>query len=232
MTTEAIILAGGRGTRLGSITEATPKPLIPVAGRPFLFHVLDYLVSQGITHVVLAIGYLADEFKVIPPNYRGIRVTHAAEPCALGTGGGIAYAMNHINSAECFVFNGDTYFPADLADVAGTHERQNADLSMVLRAVPDITRYGSVLIDGEKVTALREKLFSGPGLINGGIYLLNRRIFSENELPEEFSLEQLLLPKLVSRGTVAGVESAAYFIDIGIPADLETAQTSLATKAS
>jgi len=229
----AIVLVGGRGTRLGALTEQTPKPLLPVAGRPFIFHVLDYLVQQGIKQVVLATGHLADAFEqAVGRQYRGIAIAYSREDTPLGTGGAIALALRQVNAPAAYVLNGDTYFPADLRSLAAIHDRQRAALSVVLRQVPDVSRYGQITTSQDVVTAMQEKGGSGPGLINGGIYLMNRSALLEAAPTGPFSLERELLPGWIQQRKVAGCVSDAYFIDIGIPADLQRAQSDLAQSRS
>ena len=227
----AIVLAGGRGTRLGSLTDATPKPLLPVAGRPFLAHVLDYLVRQGITRVVLATGYRAQVFEQsFGHEYRGLAVTHSPETEPLGTGGAIALALTRarVDAPHVLVLNGDTYFPADLTALAAVHAASQARLSMVLRRVPDVSRYGRIALQRNAVAAMDEKGGGGPGLINGGTYLLSRAAFRADAPAGAFSLERDLLPRWIARRSVAAVVADDYFIDIGVPADLQRAQQELA----
>ncbi|MCM2274793.1 MAG: nucleotidyltransferase family protein [Candidatus Didemnitutus sp.] len=224
----AIVLTGGRGTRLGAATERVPKPLLPVAGRPFLFHVLDHLVAQGVRRVVFATGYLSEQF---PPlfgtQYRGMAIVHSPETEPLGTGGAVRQAFARIDARAAFVLNGDTYFPTDLAalDALGG---PGIALALTLRPVPDTARYGCVTLDGDRVTALVEKGRTGPGLINGGVYRLDRAAFDADAPSGPFSLERELFPRWVAERRVRGLASDAYFIDIGVPEDLARAQTDLA----
>ena len=228
MTDWAIILVGGRGTRLGPLTDQTPKPLLPVAGRPFLFHVLDYLITQKIRQVILATGYLAGEFEqALGRKYRSLTIAYSSEETPLGTGGAITLALSHIIASNVFVLNGDTYFPADLAALATVHRARSASLSLVLRRIPDVSRYGHITTEQDVVTALHEKGAIGPGLINGGIYLLKRDAFLADAPTGAFSLERELLPRWINRREVACTVTNNYFIDIGVPADLERAQHEL-----
>ena len=229
MIESAIILVGGRGTRLGALTEQTPKPLLPVAGRPFLFHVLDYLIRQQVKKVVLATGYLAGEFEqALGSEYRGVSLAYSCEASPLGTGGAIALALESEDASDVFVINGDTYFPVDLADLSKVHARRRASLSMVLRHVPDASRYGHMTVAQDLVTAMHEKGTAGPGLINGGIYLINRSAFLADAPTGAFSLERDLLPRWIPQHVVACTVAGSYFIDIGVPADLARAQHDLA----
>jgi NDP-sugar pyrophosphorylase family protein len=224
----AIILAGGRGTRLGALTEQTPKPLLMVRGRPFLFHVLDYLLGQGIRRVVLATGYLAGEFeKVLGPQYRGLQLTYSRETEPLGTGGAIVAALGPLPDRTILVLNGDTFFPAPVDLLVPVIQPPHRAVAMVLRQVPDVARYGSVTLAGDTVSAMHEKGSAGPGLINGGTYLIDRPALLAAAPARPFSLERDLLPGLIAEGKVGGCIADAYFVDIGIPADLEKAQSGL-----
>jgi D-glycero-alpha-D-manno-heptose 1-phosphate guanylyltransferase len=229
----AILLVGGRGTRLGELTDHTPKPLLAVAGRPFIFHVLDYLISQKVRRVNLASGYLAGKFEhALGSTYRSLSLDYSPEDTPLGTGGAIAQALQRTDAAEVLVLNGDTYFPADVASLAASHAKDQATISLVLREVADVSRYGHMTVDGQRIVSLQEKGGAGPGLINGGIYLVNRAAFLANAPAGAFSLERDLLPIWVARRAAAYTIANAYFIDIGVPADLERAQTELAGNPS
>ncbi len=224
----AIILVGGRGTRLGALTQQTPKPLLNVAGRPFLLHVLDYLVRQRIKKILLATGYLAGEFDyVLGADYRGVSLTYSHEDTPLGTGGAIALSMTLIEEQDVFVLNGDTYFPVDLSELAQVQVARQADLAMVLRQIPDVSRYGHITAAQGLVTAMHEKGATGPGLINGGIYLINRASFLADAPAGAFSLERDLLPRWIQRRAVASTVADCYFIDIGVPSDLARAHQDL-----
>jgi D-glycero-alpha-D-manno-heptose 1-phosphate guanylyltransferase len=224
----AIILAGGTGSRLGALTARTPKPLLPVAGRLFIHHLLDFLSGRNVRRVVLATGYLADEFETaLGRGYRDIALSYSREEAPLGTGGAIVRALGGLADPSVFVLNGDTYFPVDLAALAARHAATGVALSLALRRIPDVARYGQVTLDGDRVTALHEKGGQGPGLINGGVYLVDRAALLADAPAGPFSLERDLFPRWVQRGALAGFVSDAYFIDIGIPDDLRRAQHDL-----
>jgi NDP-sugar pyrophosphorylase family protein len=229
MNDSAIILVGGRGTRLGALTEQTPKPLLRVAGRPFLFHVLDYLIRHQIQKVILATGYLAGEFeRELGSQYRSLSLAYSHETTPLGTGGAIAKALPLADATEVFVLNGDTYFSANLRELAEAQASRRASLSMVLRHIPDVSRYGHITLAQGLVTAMHEKGATGPGLINGGIYLINRPAFLADAPTGAFSLERDLLPRWIRQQAVACTVADGYFIDIGVPADLARAGHDLA----
>lgn len=221
---EAIILAGGLGTRLQSVVSELPKCMAPVAGKPFLVYILDQLIDAGLSHVILSVGYkhqaITDYFG---QEYRGVPVSYAVENEPLGTGGGIRLAMELAKEDKVFVLNGDTLFEADLQGLLKHHLESKADISLALRQVADTKRYGAVEINpsGSIIRFLEKGALEGPGLINGGIYCINRKSLLNLNLPEKFSFEKDLLEKALL--TLGGFPSDAYFIDIGIPEDYERA---------
>ena len=228
MIDTAILLVGGRGTRLGSLTGQTPKPLLPVAGQPFILHVLDQLIAQGIRHAVLATGYLATQFDdVVGGRYRTLRITYSVEEDPLGTGGAITRALAHTPLEQVFVLNGDTYFKADLRALEAAHASAAADFSLIVRRVEDVARYGQITFAGNRVTGMSEKGRTGPGFINGGIYLVARTPLLADAPAGAFSLERDLLPRWVATRPVGCICSDGYFIDIGIPSDLARADREL-----
>lgn len=226
-TQEAIILAGGKGTRLNEVVKDLPKVMAPVNGRPFLEYVLDHLNNYVIEHVVLSVGYrkeaIIDHFG---NSYHDIRIDYAIEDEPLGTGGGIKKAFGLIGGNRAFVLNGDTFFKFDLIRHFDFHSIRKTDFSLTLREVEEVARYGAVELDDDKrIIAFREKGEKrGKGYINGGAYLINRRFFEKNPLPEKFSIEKDCLEALVDTGQFFGLVCRQYFIDIGIPEDYEKAQ--------
>ncbi len=226
-TQEAIILAGGKGTRLSDVVKDHPKVMAPVNGRPFLEYLLDYLHDFVIEHVVLSVGYMKEPIMEHFGNqYRGIRIDYAIEDEPLGTGGGIRKAFEFIEGQRAFVLNGDTLFRLDLIRHFDFHIIRKTDFSLTLREVADVSRYGAVEVDEDrKVTAFREKGEKrGKGYINGGVYLIHKRFFEKNAFPEKFSIEKDCFETLVDTGQFYGLICRQYFIDIGIPEDYEKAQ--------
>ncbi len=226
----AIVLAGGRGTRLGSLTENIPKPLLNVAERPFIFHLLDYLKAQKISNVILAIGYLQSQFEqLIGKEYKGMSVRYSIETSPLGTGGALDKALSITNEENLFVLNGDTLFMADLRELEQKHHQVKASLTLVLRHVEDAARYGSIDFNNELITSIREKGTQGPGYINGGIYFL--RLSERPSFKKEvYSFEKEVIPFLIKNNKVSFVISNNYFIDIGIPEDFQRSQVELNNK--
>jgi len=223
---EAIVLAGGRGTRLGSLTEQLPKPLVEVRGKPFIFWVLDYLGRHGISKVILSVGYRSDQMiQRVGKRYGKMQIDYCIEENPKGTGGGIRAALKQATQENVFVFNGDTLFPVDLGVFLTFHNEHAAHASIALRRLENTGRFGRVTTSGDRVVSFDEKGQDGPGCINGGVYLLNRgQVLSQMTLPDPFSFEvDFLMPKLKTV-QVFGLAFDQFFIDIGVPADLARAE--------
>lgn len=232
MTDEAIVLAGGFGTRLQSVIQDIPKPMAPVAGKPFLKFVLDYLIEQHVKHCVLAVGYKRETIiNYFGGLYKDLKISYSKEDEPLGTGGAIKKATEKIEGDNCFVLNGDTFFKADLAQLHAFHIEKKALLSMALKPMVNFDRYGTVVIDANnRVTAFEEKKYLREGLINGGVYCMDKNIFPKR-LKDKFSFEKDVLEKEISRGRIYGEIFNNYFIDIGIPDDYEKAKNDFARTA-
>lgn len=224
---QAVFLVGGLGTRLGELTRATPKPLVEVAGRPFLDWLVDEVLRQGVREVVLLSGYRAAQIEAAMARLasQGISLIHSVEPEPLGTAGALVHARAHL-ADEFLLLNGDSLFRIDLADLARPGD-PTAVTRLSLRREADAARYGSVQLDGERVTGFSEKQTAQtptPGLINGGVYWMRREAIDALP-PGPCSLERDVLPFLVSAGRVEGRIYDAPFIDIGVPESLALAQT-------
>lgn len=226
---EAVILAGGLGTRLRSVVADLPKPMAPVAGRPFLAILLDRLVNAGFAAAVLSVGYrhqaIVDFFG---DRYRGMPLRYAVEASPLGTGGAIRMALEQVTAAEAFVVNGDTFLELDYTAMLALHRKEGGPLTIAAQQVSDTSRYGALEIREGRVTGFLEKGRSGPGLINGGTYLLDPALLDRYALPEAFSFEtDLMMPHLRELHPLA-FPTAGRFIDIGVPEDYARAQQLLA----
>jgi len=227
MPAAAILLAGGRGTRLGSLTDSTPKPLLHVAGRPFVFYVLDQLVAAGLTRVILSTGYLAGQFEqVIGSCYGGLDVRYVVEEEPLGTGGAIMRCLQVLGE-RAFVLNADTLFRISFPRMLALHESTQADITVAVREAPDAFRYGTVGLRGNRIVTFGQGGAAGAGLINGGIYLLDPRVCARAPAGTVFSFEREFLPGVLTTLFVAGYPDSAYFIDMGVPEDFGRAQTEL-----
>ncbi|NDV24911.1 D-glycero-beta-D-manno-heptose 1,7-bisphosphate 7-phosphatase [Desulfovibrio sp. JC022] len=223
MIKQAVILAGGKGTRLGTLTKTTPKPVIPVAGKPFLSHLLWNLARHGVTEILLSTGYLHEVLnESLGDGSRfGVNLTYVQEESPLGTGGGLRNCLEELHD-RFFVLNGDSIFDINYLDLINGE----TDVVLALRKVEDTARYGRVVHENGMVSSFLEKGESGPGAINGGVYLMSRDVVAA--LPEgASSLEKDWFPKLASEGKLSCRELNGFFIDIGIPEDLERAQTAI-----
>lgn len=225
---QAVILCGGIGSRLGALTRSTPKPLLPVAGRPFLAFLLDRLRAEGLDRFLLLAAFENEQIKAFAQTYMaahpGIEIEVAVEPGRVGTGGAIWHAREVLDP-QFYLLNGDSWLNAPLRDL----DRLMDDSVMgvlSLRHVDDRSRYGAVQTDGDHVTVFGGSgSASGPGYINGGVYLFSRKIV--DHLPQDGSLEQQTLPPLALAGQLRGLQRDCYFIDIGIIEDFERAQREL-----
>jgi D-glycero-alpha-D-manno-heptose 1-phosphate guanylyltransferase len=222
---KAVILAGGFATRLGDRAGGLPKAMVRVAGRPFIEYVLDRLVAGGIGEIVFALGFRADAVTGhFRSAYRGIPLRYFIEPRPLGTGGAIAYATRAEPDRPVLVLNGDTYLALDYRALLAWHASDPDRFAMVVRPVPDVSRYGAISIEGDTVTGFSEKGASGAACINAGTYILRPGIFSELAVSGAFSFEGDVLQRHVSTLRPRAFRFDGYFIDIGIPEDLDRAE--------
>jgi D-glycero-alpha-D-manno-heptose 1-phosphate guanylyltransferase len=222
---QAIVLAGGKGTRLQSVVSDVPKPLASIDGRPFLVHLLEYLAKNSITRVVLSTCYLSEKIEeFFGSTFSGMQIAYAAEETPLGTGGAIEFASRQITEKRFFVLNGDTFFPLSLQRMAALHEQERASLTLALKEVSDTCRYGRVSTLGTRIKRFEEKGITGPGLINGGIYLMESSLVEDFPSKRPLSFETDILSTLPLKSPVAAFVSDAYFIDLGIPEDYARAQ--------
>ena len=220
---EAIILAGGLGTRLRSVTGEVPKCLAPVDGKPFLQYLLEWLARFEVTHVVLSVGYLKEQvFRFIESREWPFDISYAIENEPLGTGGGIRLALQRCRGEKVYVVNGDTFFNVDLNALPFV-----APVTLALKPMRDFDRYGAVDWDGDLVTAFHEKNPCAEGLINGGVYALDRSQSDLTLFPRKFSFEKDFLEPLADLHQVAGRVQDGWFIDIGVPEDYARAQMEL-----
>lgn len=227
MIKEAIILAGGFGTRLQHIVNDVPKPMAPINNEPFLSFLFRRLIAAGIEHVILSTGYLHEKIEDHYGNcFESLHISYSRETDPLGTGGAIKLALSKAETDTFLVLNGDTLFDINFTAFEKFHQSNNSIFSLALREVDDVARYGSVNIGAKgKVQKFSEKNEAqGQGLINGGIYLINRELFSKISLPESFSFEKEVMEKYYTQFDFYGLDCQAYFIDIGVPEDYYRAQ--------
>lgn len=225
---EAIVLAGGFGTRLQKAIGDVPKPMAPICGRPFLEILLGMLAVKKVRRVVLALGYRAETIRAhFGRGYAGLQLDYVIEDAPLGTGGAIRLAMAQCSRDHVFVFNGDTYLDLEIAAVEQLWQRQHAPI-IVGREVPRTERYGRLMAQQGRVVGFAEKDSSGPGVINAGCYVFNRSQLDAYALNTPFSLERDYLGEAVTRERFDLFMTQGKFIDIGTPEDLARAQRELA----
>lgn len=224
---ECIILAGGLGTRLSHLIPGLPKCLAPVGKHPFLKYLLDYLIGQKTEHFVFSLGFRAQQvMDFVSEHYPDIKASYVLEDTPLGTGGAILRSMQSCTSEQVFVVNADTYFPMNLDKLQSFHKRTQARISLGLKPMPAPDRYGTVIADpDQRIREFHEKRKIEYGLINGGIYCIDRTWMRSQNLPEVFSFEKDLMEKLASKDELFGMVSDVPFIDIGVPEDYHRAET-------
>lgn len=215
----AAVLAGGPGTRLRPVVADRPKVLADVGGKPFLAYLLDQLLIAGIRRVVLCTGYLGEKVQAaFGASYLGLRILYSREASPLGTAGALRLALPLFESDSVLVLNGDSFCEANLKAFWQEHCARQADATLLLTRVSDASRYGRVHVDAEgRVLRFEEKDGdSGPGWINGGVYLLKRRLLEMIPASRAVSLEREMFPAWIGQG-LYGYTSDGRFIDIGIP---------------
>lgn len=212
---QAIVLAGGLGTRLRSVVQDLPKPMAPINGKPFLAFVLEYLKKQGITEIILSVSYkyelIQEYFK---DEFHGMKIHYNIEKELLGTGGAIKDALKFVKN-EAYVLNGDTFFDINLKKLV----LNGSKICIALKQMQNFDRYGTVNVDEQGiVTSFEEKVFKKQGLINGGVYLLKKDIFNNFSLERKFSFEEFLQENYKTLKIQTQIFDD-YFIDIGVPKD-------------
>jgi D-glycero-alpha-D-manno-heptose 1-phosphate guanylyltransferase len=226
---EAIILAGGLGTRLASKLEGIPKAMAPIGGRPFLEILLGRLKRAGCGRVLLSVGHLRETIQNhFGASFRGLPLDYVIEDAPLGTGGAIREALQAACEEFVLVMNGDTFLEADYADLLRSHAVLRPSLTMAITHQSNIARYGGVAIEKGRIVGYEEKGRSGPGWINAGVYVLQRRMQWPSALPDKFSFEVDFLVRETPHLTPAAYEVDGFFLDIGVPEDLDRAQRELA----
>ena len=225
---ESIVLAGGLGTRLASQVSNLPKAMAPIAGRPFLEIILRQLERAGCARTILAVGYLHAVIEEhFDRSFGGMRLEYAVEATPLGTGGAIRNAMTMADEESVLILNGDTFLDADYAAMLRFHENEGAAMSMAITRQDDIARYGGVVVSGRRIVGFEEKGRSGPGTINAGAYVLRRDLFWPASLGARFSFESDFVMPEIRRLAPAAFPVEGFFLDIGVPEDLDRAQTQL-----
>jgi NDP-sugar pyrophosphorylase family protein len=228
----AIVLAGGLGTRLRAAVPDRPKPLAPVAGRPFVTHLLDDLEDAGVREAVLCVSHMADAVKAaLGDRYRSIRLAYSREATPLGTGGAIRQALPQASSGTVLVANGDSLFRTDLRAFWEWHVARGLHASLLLARVEDAGRFGRVAFDNlGRITEFAEKDgVREPGWINAGLYLLDRSRILSIPPGQPISLEKEVFPRWIPLG-LHGRTSEGLFMDIGTPESYRQAELALTPK--
>lgn len=222
---EAIILAGGFGTRLAKVVKDVPKPMAPVAGRPFLQFVIDDLIEQGVDRIILAVCYKKDVIIDFFGNYyRGAEILYSIETAPLLTGGAVRQALASCKEDRVFIINGDTFFSVDLNAMRCFSVKRDKNVVIAVKEMREFSRYGKVEINAQmEVVEFQEKQYCDLGFINGGIYDIKRTVF--DEYPTKFSMEDVFFPNALKTHDILAFPSQGIFIDIGIPEDYQKAQT-------
>lgn len=234
MIKEAIILAGGLGTRLRSVIYDKPKCMAPVVGNPFLHYLIKFLQKNKIESFIFSVGYMHEMIEeYLKVNYSQLNYQISLENEPLGTGGAIKLACNKTAQKNVLVCNGDTLYKINCNSLSKFHEGIKAACTLSLKPMVHFDRYGVVeLNEDQSIKTFKEKQFYKSGLINGGVYALNVEKFLGETLPEKFSFEKDYLEKKIGtllneKSKLYGMIQDEYFIDIGIPDDYEKAQKEL-----
>jgi D-glycero-alpha-D-manno-heptose 1-phosphate guanylyltransferase len=221
---DVIVLAGGKGTRLQSVISDVPKPMAPIAGKPFLWYLLNFLKKGGAKRIVLSVGYKKESIiDYFGHEFNKMQLVYAEENEPLGTGGAIAHALSLCESDNVLVYNGDTFFNAPCQDLLHFHIKENNAISIYLKEIENPDRYGTVTLEKNVISAFKEKQEGlKNGLINAGVYCFNKKaiVFPKDKV---FSFEKEILETYAKKQALGGLINNAYFIDIGIPEDYKKA---------
>lgn len=218
---EAIILAGGLGTRLGEIVKDRPKPMVEINGQPFLVYLLDSLAVSGVKKVIMAVGYKGEVIiNYFGFSFKGMKIEYSIEENPLGTGGALKKAMSLCKNNWVLALNGDSYNCIDFIKMFNAHMEWGGHITMAITQLDHFDRYGAVEIQEGMVKSFTEKGYREKGYINRGVYVIDRK-FLESKEEEKFSFEKDILEK--QAGMINVFFSEGCFIDIGIPADYKRA---------
>lgn len=225
---QALILAGGAGTRLRSVLgDNLNKPMAPIAEKPFLEYLVMRLQKQHIEDIILCVGYKADLIQSYfgQGDRWGVRLTYSCETAFLGTGGAVKLAEDLVRGDEFVVLNGDSFFDINLGELVSFHHEAGATATLALARVDNAQRFGAVCLDDTyRITGFVEKDTTARAhLINGGVYVLTREVLDMIPRGRVCSLEREVFPALIARD-LRGRPFSGFFIDIGVPADYERLQ--------
>ena len=220
---EAIILAGGLGTRLRSVVSDVPKCMAPINGIPFINFIISYLKNEGVQRFILSLGYKSEVvIDYVNITFKDLDIDYVIEETPLGTGGAIQLACSKVKGTDVLILNGDTLFNIDIKAFIDFHYNKKADFTAALKEMRNFSRYGSVTLNkDDSLQAFNEKQFCEKGLINGGVYALKVASLLNDALPKAFSFEEDFLEKNIGKKRFYGKPCDYYFIDIGIPKDYQ-----------
>jgi len=221
---QAVILCGGRGTRLSTLYPDHPKALVPVAGRPVIEWQINWLSSNHIGSIILAAGYMGDKIRgwIERQSFQG-RVKVAIEPAPLGTGGALKYASQLLAQTRFLVLNGDSLVPGlNFQNMETAHRESDASATIAVTSIEDAARYGTVSLDScGKIINFNEKGRSGAGWVNAGIYLLEPSILSAISPDKNVSIENEIFPNLAAEGKLSAFQAKPPLLDMGTPEGLQ-----------
>ncbi|CAM3694855.1 nucleotidyltransferase family protein [Cohnella lubricantis] len=227
---EAVILAGGFGTRLREAVADVPKPMAPIRGVPFLTYLFEYLIRNHVSRVVLCTGYKHEAISAyFKDSYKSLALHYSIEEEPLGTGGAIKKGLTEIHGDQVLILNGDTYFEVkDLHGMLSFHQDNKASLTIAAKQMCDFDRYGTLLLsEDNRIEGFKEKQHMQRGYINGGVYIINKNELADVSIPERFSFETDYLQACYNKKRFVAYKSEGYFIDIGIPSDYYRAEKEL-----
>lgn len=225
---EAIILAGGQGTRLKPVISDLPKPMASIGEKPFLSHLFEYLAFYKFDRLIVSTGFKHETIEqYFGDFYKGIRIEYSRETTPLGTGGAIKLALEKVKTDNIFIFNGDTFFAIDIAKMLTQHLKSNSDITVALKPMEKFSRYGNVISNNGRIINFEEKKYCEQGTINAGIYIMKSKLFNAMDLPDMFSFETGFMEKNIKTLFCNAFISDNYFIDIGIPEDYYKADREL-----
>jgi D-glycero-alpha-D-manno-heptose 1-phosphate guanylyltransferase len=218
----AVVLCGGFGKRLGELTREVPKPLLEVGGKPFVGYVLDRLMAGGVTQACLAVSFQWQKFRpVLGDQWNDLRLSYSVESDPLGTGGAVRQALLQMAWPDALIVNGDTLVDVNLYEIQKMAHTRRADAIVALKPVDASARFGKVTVGRDlRIHSFSEKSFLGPGLINAGVYWLRAQAL-DRVRGRVFSLEREFIANHVKDLNIYGLITSGYFVDMGIPEDLE-----------
>ena len=229
MIREAIILSGGLGTRLREAVPELPKSMAPVAGVPFIKHVVEHFIAGGVERFIFSLGYKSEVIiDFLSKEFPHLEKVFVVEDEPLGTGGAIAKAVAECTGENVLIANGDTLYKVDPKRLGAYHVSNSSECTLSLKPMRNFDRYGVVILDKDgHVQSFLEKAYYNEGLINGGVYALHIKPFLSIGFPEKFSFEKDYLEKYFPSRKMMGLIQDTYFIDIGIPEDFIRASKEL-----